>query len=81
MEFFGKRTVHPSISGNLGSTTTFTAPAAINDRLQAKIVGALKVADGTVHPFIWTRDQGMRDLSVNRPEPSRPVCTLLPHHQ
>lgn len=58
--------------GNLGSTTTFTAPAAINDR--GEVVGALKVADGTVHPFIWTRDQGMRDLG----EPAGAFATGVP---
>ena len=44
---------------NLGNAT-FTVPAAIND--QGEVVGASKIADGTVHPFYWTRETGIKDL-------------------
>lgn len=47
--------------GNLGSAA-FTVPAAIND--QGEVVGASKIADGTVHPFIWTKENGMQDLGA-----------------
>lgn len=61
--------------GNLGSTT-FTAPASINDRDQ--IVGATKVKeqDGSfhVHPFIWTKETGMQDLG----EPAGAFATGIP---
>lgn len=41
----------------------FTVPAAINDR--GEVAGAsLSSEDGTVHPFLWTRQGGMRDLGT-----------------
>jgi len=57
--------------GNLGSST-FTVPAAINDR--GVVVGASKIADGTVHPFLWTRETGMQDLG----EPDGAFATGIP---
>ena len=57
--------------GNLGSNT-FTVPAAINDR--GEVVGASQIADGTVHPFIWTRETGMQDLG----EPAGAFATGIP---
>lgn len=61
--------------GNLGSTT-FTTPASINDR--GEVVGATKVKeqDGSfhVHPFIWTKENGMRDLG----EPAGAFATGIP---
>ena len=56
---------------NLGAGT-FTVPAAINDA--GEVVGASKVADGTVHPFIWTRETGIRDLG----EPAGAFATGIP---
>ena len=61
----------PTDLGNLGNAT-FTVPAAIND--QGEVVGASKVADGTVHPFLWTRDKGMQDLG----EPEGAFATGIP---
>jgi probable HAF family extracellular repeat protein len=57
--------------GTLGSAT-FTVPAAIND--QGEVVGASKIADGTVHPFYWTRERGMQDLG----EPEGALATGIP---
>jgi probable HAF family extracellular repeat protein len=57
--------------GNLGSAS-FTVPAAIND--EGEVVGASKVADGTVHPFLWTREAGMHDLG----EPDGALATGIP---
>ena len=57
--------------GTLGSTT-FTVPAAIND--QGEVVGASKIADGTVHPFYWTRETGIKDLG----EPDGAFATGIP---
>ena len=57
--------------GTLGSAT-FTVPAAIND--QGEVVGASKIADGTVHPFYWTKETGMQDLG----EPEGAFATGIP---
>jgi probable HAF family extracellular repeat protein len=57
--------------GDLGAGT-FTVPSAINDR--GEVVGASKVADGTVHPFIWTREMGIQDLG----EPDGALATGIP---
>jgi probable HAF family extracellular repeat protein len=57
--------------GTLGSAT-FTVPAAINN--QGEVVGASKIADGTVHPFYWTRERGMQDLG----EPEGALATGIP---
>jgi probable HAF family extracellular repeat protein len=55
--------------GTLGGTTTATAPAhgniALSINNQGQIVGASLVADNTnVHPFLWTKEEGMRDLGT-----------------
>jgi probable HAF family extracellular repeat protein len=48
--------------GSLGGGP-FTVPGAINDR--GEVGGAsLSSEDGTVHPFLWTRQEGMRDLGT-----------------
>lgn len=57
--------------GDLGAGT-FTVPAAVNDR--GEVVGASKVADGTVHPFLWTREAEMKDLG----EPEGAFATGIP---
>lgn len=61
----------PTNLGTLGSDD-FTVPAAIND--EGEVVGASKVADGTVHPFLWTREKGIQDLG----EPEGAFATGIP---
>ncbi len=57
--------------GNLGAGT-FTVPAGINDL--GEVVGASKIADGTVHPFSWTKEKGIQDLG----EPEGAFATGVP---
>jgi probable HAF family extracellular repeat protein len=47
--------------GSLGGGR-FNIPASINDR--GEVAGASLAKDGTVHPFLWTRETGMRDLGA-----------------
>lgn len=48
--------------GSLGGGP-FTVPGAINDR--GAVAGAsLSSEDGTVHPFLWTKEKGMQDLGT-----------------
>jgi probable HAF family extracellular repeat protein len=52
----------PVSLGSLGGGP-FTIPAAINDA--GEVAGAsLSSEDGTVHPFLWTRQAGIRDLGT-----------------
>jgi probable HAF family extracellular repeat protein len=39
-----------------------TVPTSINNR--GEVVGNVQFADGTVHPFLWTKKDGMQDLGV-----------------
>ncbi len=45
--------------GSLGGGQ-FTIPGAINDN--GEIAGASLAQDGTVHPFLWTKAEGIQDL-------------------
>lgn len=49
---------------NLGSLGGggFNIPGTLNDR--GEVGGASLAKDGTVHPFLWTRETGMRDLGA-----------------
>jgi probable HAF family extracellular repeat protein len=51
---------------DLGSLTQggsgFNVPAAINDLGQ--VAGASEAPDGTIHPFLWTKETGMQDLGA-----------------
>ncbi len=51
----------PISLGSLGGGG-FNVPAAINDR--GEVAGASLARDGTVHPFLWTRESGMKDLGA-----------------
>jgi probable HAF family extracellular repeat protein len=61
---------------DLGSLTqggsSFNVPASINDR--GEVVGASLAPDGTVHPFLWTKETGMQDLG----EPKGAFATGVP---
>jgi probable HAF family extracellular repeat protein len=46
-----------SLSGNV-----FTIPADIND--SGVVAGASLYRDGTIHPFLWTREKGIQDLGT-----------------
>ena len=48
--------------GSLG-TDVFTIPADVND--SGVVAGAsLSSKDGTIHPFLWTKQKGMQDLGT-----------------
>jgi|HubBroStandDraft_6_1064221.scaffolds.fasta_scaffold23584_2 probable HAF family extracellular repeat protein len=49
----------PANLGSLGGGG-FNIPGGINDR--GEVAGASLAKDGTVHPFLWTRETGMQDL-------------------
>jgi probable HAF family extracellular repeat protein len=52
----------PVYIGSLGGGA-FTIPGAINDL--GMVAGAsLSSIDGTVHPFLWTKEKGMQDLGT-----------------
>jgi probable HAF family extracellular repeat protein len=61
---------------DLGSLTqggsSFNVPASINDR--GEVVGASLASDGTIHPFVWTKETGMQDLG----EPTGAFVTGIP---
>jgi probable HAF family extracellular repeat protein len=46
-----------SLSGNV-----FTIPSDIND--SGVVAGASLSTDGTIHPFLWTREKGIQDLGT-----------------
>jgi probable HAF family extracellular repeat protein len=50
----------PIYLGSLGGG--FTVPAGINNR--GEVAGASLAKDGTVHPFLWSRETGMEDLGA-----------------
>ena len=49
---------------NLGSLGGggFNIPGTINDR--GEVAGASLAKDGTVHPFLWTKETGIQDLGA-----------------
>ena len=59
--FCGKQDGNPTNLGSL-SGGGFNIPGGINDR--GEVAGASLAKDGTVHPFIWTKQTGMRDLGA-----------------
>ena len=50
----------PTYLGTLGGG--FNVPAAINNR--GEVGGASLAKDGTVHPFLWTKETGIQDLGA-----------------
>lgn len=50
----------PTDLGSLGGG--FNVPAGINNR--GEVAGASLSTDGTVHPFLWTKETGMQDLGA-----------------
>ncbi|MEO7104142.1 MAG: hypothetical protein ABI119_12465 [Gemmatimonadaceae bacterium] len=53
--------------GNLGDPSVNTA-ASINNR--GEVIGGAGHSDGTLHPFLWTRKTGMRDLGLMSADPA-----------
>jgi probable HAF family extracellular repeat protein len=51
----------PRDLGNLGGTMTNVA-SSINNR--GEVVGDSQLADGNIHPFLWTKQTGMQDLGM-----------------
>jgi len=48
------------------------APTSINNR--GDVVGNVLLEDGTVHPFLWTKKDGMQDLGL----PARDFVAVIP---
>ena len=57
----GRRTGTPTNLGSLGGGG-FNIPGGINNR--GEVAGASLAKDGTVHPFLWTKETGMQDLGA-----------------
>jgi probable HAF family extracellular repeat protein len=51
----------PTILGNLGGTGNIVA-TAVNDR--GEVTGNSDSKDGTIHPFVWTRQTGIHDIGA-----------------
>jgi probable HAF family extracellular repeat protein len=62
----------PTDLGSLGGSPTFVVPSAINNR--GEVGGTSRAKDGTLHPFLWTRQTGMRDLGTL--SPGNPFTTI-----
>lgn len=54
--------------GNLGAPESANVAADINGRGQ--VVGGAGAPDGSVHPFMWTKATGMRDLGLMSADPA-----------
>jgi probable HAF family extracellular repeat protein len=53
----------PTDLGSLGGSPPFNVPSAINNG--GEVGGASRSSiDGTIHPFLWTPETGMRDLGT-----------------
>jgi probable HAF family extracellular repeat protein len=59
--------------GNLGVPSNVNVAADINNR--GMIVGGASFADGTTHPFLWTKATGMRDLGLMSADPTDALNT------
>jgi probable HAF family extracellular repeat protein len=57
----------PVALGSLGGAGGSLA-AGINNR--GDVIGASSAADGTLHPFLWTKASGMRDLGLLSADPA-----------
>jgi probable HAF family extracellular repeat protein len=52
----------PNNLGSLGGSPAFVVPSAINNR--GEVAGTSRAKDGNLHPFLWTKKTGMRDLGT-----------------
>jgi probable HAF family extracellular repeat protein len=52
-----------------------TVAADVNDR--GTVIGSASFADGSQHPFLWTRKDGMRDLGLMSSDPTDVVNTAF----
>jgi len=60
--------------GSVGDGSV-TVAADVNDR--GAVIGSASFADGSQHPFLWTRSGGMRDLGLMSSDPTDAINTVF----
>ncbi len=60
--------------GSVGDGS-ITVAADVNDR--GTVIGSASFADGSQHPFLWTRKDGMRDLGLMSDDPTDVINTAF----